>query len=260
MMMRYGLIVSVFLALAISSFGGDFIRPVVKSLHFMEFPYATSAFMSFLDIIIFVALASIFGATPRELWRATGIATPWRAPVLLALLAFVPVTLAALPFLRINPELTAIDFGWLALGGPFIEEVVFRGLALGIFIRLCRMPFWLAVGLPALMFGLAHFANGEGLVNALSIVAVTGLGGLFFGWLYLRWGGSIWPPFLFHMGLNGLFQIFTLGDDATLGLVGNIVRLSIVAIGICLTIWGTKWLASIVGDPAPKSLTGNGTK
>jgi hypothetical protein len=44
-----------------------------------------------------------------------------------------------------------------------------------------------------------------------------------------------WPPILLHVGLNGLWLVFGLGDDAIGGGVGNGLRLGIVLVAIVAT-------------------------
>ena len=76
--------------------------------------------------------------------------------------------------------------------------------------------------------------------EVLGIVAITGLGGLLFGWLFVRWGFSLWPPIFLHMGMNSLWIAFDLGENAIGGLLGNVERVVVVVLAIALTLWLTR--------------------
>lgn len=88
-----------------------------------------------------------------------------------------------------------------------------------------------------MFFGGAHLLQGSDLGSLAGVVAITGIGGVLFGWLFVRWGHNLWPPFLLHAGLNGLWSVFDLGEDALGGWLGNGLRLGIVAIAIATTFW-----------------------
>ncbi|MEZ5958085.1 MAG: CPBP family intramembrane glutamic endopeptidase [Hyphomonadaceae bacterium] len=90
-------------------------------------------------------------------------------------------------FAKIATDVHPSDIAWAGVGGPIAEEFVYRGLALGVLIRWCGWPIWLACIWPAVFFGAAHFAQGEDWGSVAGIVAITGLGGVLFGWLFVRW-------------------------------------------------------------------------
>lgn len=75
--------------------------------------------------------------------------------------------------------------------GPIVEELIFRGLALGWLQRL--MPFWLAALISSVLFGLAH-VQGPHIVLAAAL-------GLVFAFLYRR-AGSLWAPIAGHIVNN----------------------------------------------------------
>jgi membrane protease YdiL (CAAX protease family) len=75
--------------------------------------------------------------------------------------------------------------------GPIVEELIFRGLALGWLQRL--MPFWLAALISSVLFGLAH-EQGPHIILAAVL-------GLVFAFLYRR-AGSLWAPIAGHIVNN----------------------------------------------------------
>ncbi|MDE2560667.1 MAG: CPBP family intramembrane metalloprotease [Sphingomonadales bacterium] len=86
-----------------------------------------------------------------------------------------------------------IVVGWFTAG--FGEELLWRGF---LFDRLIRLPgirsrTWLAVALQAGAFSLPHVYEG-----GASGIIVTGVIGVFFGWLRLRQRGNLWALVIAH--------------------------------------------------------------
>ena len=87
-------------------------------------------------------------------------------------------------------QLLANDYGYftLCLFAPLVEELVFRGALLRALLRHPLRP-WLAIGISAVCFALAH-ANWAQMPHAL-------LMGVLLGWMYSR-TGSILPGVTVH--------------------------------------------------------------
>ena len=79
-----------------------------------------------------------------------------------------------------------------------------------------------------MFFGAGHVVAGADPLEAAGVAAVTGLGGLFFGWLFVRWGFNLWPAIFAHVGFIALFEAFTLGDTALGGQLLIAIRLGVV--------------------------------
>jgi membrane protease YdiL (CAAX protease family) len=122
--------------------------------------------------------------------------------------------------------------------GPFVEEVFFRGFLFRQMRKWAGAPFIVAALLSSLLFGAGHFDQGSSLADSLMNAGVTFLGGVLLSWLVERWG-SIWPGFIVHAGLNVVWTVFALGDNAVGGSAGNIARLATVVIVLA----GTAMLA-----------------
>lgn len=141
--------------------------------------------------------------------------------------------LAAALCLTVTPlatDLSFEDIAWLGFGSPIMEEIVFRGLAIGALMRLAGWRFLPAIVAPAILFGVAHYAQGDGLVDSAAIIAITGLGGLVFGWLFVRWDFNLWPAIFAHIGMNTLWMAFALGENALGGWFGNVLRLGVIGL------------------------------
>jgi hypothetical protein len=187
-------------------------------------------------VLVMLVLAMIAARRgPRAILALSGLGAPCRQPLRWALLIFAPALLLCLAVAPIATGLRAADLLWLALGGPITEELVFRGLAIGLLMRLGGWRWLPACLWPAFFFALAHIWQGSGLLDTLGVAGITAAGGLLFGWLFVRWGFNLWPPILLHVGLNSLWLIFDLGDNAIGGWFGNALRLAVVAAAIVAT-------------------------
>lgn len=191
--------------------------------------YSRSLLASLADILVLAALLVIAaGVGPGRLLRTAGVAAPVLRPLLIHLAIFVPTGLLCALVATFAEGLELSDLLWLGFGGPLSEEIVFRGLAVGGLMLLAGWRFLPAVILPALVFGIAHAAQGSSAIDTLAIVAITLIGGLVFGWLFVRWRFNLWPAIFAHVGLNALWTIFALGDTAIGGWFGNVLRLVLI--------------------------------
>jgi membrane protease YdiL (CAAX protease family) len=95
---------------------------------------------------------------------------------------------------------------------------------------------WQACLLPAMFFGVAHLWQGNDLMSIAGVVIITGLGGLLFGWLFVRWNFNLWPAVLLHIGMNSLWTVFALGENAIGSEMGNMLRLTTVLLAIILSL------------------------
>lgn len=230
------LVAALLVALTGTLFTGDLIRTLIPVRN-EAMPWLRPLLASLLDIALVVTLVGLAGVGPKRLVAASGIgADPWR-PLLAALLVFALVYGAAFvivgaPFVAEPRELI-----WGSVGAPLFEEVVYRGLALGLLVRILGFPFWGMIAVPAAVFGVAHLAQGESLGEVLAVVAITGLGGLFFGWLWKVWDWNLWPAIYAHAGLNLMWSLWSLGDSAAGGMTGNLLRAAAVAGLIAVSLW-----------------------
>jgi membrane protease YdiL (CAAX protease family) len=136
---------------------------------------------------------------PERRWRAVGLA--------FAALGIIVVTTAILSrFLDAGDEQGLVPKSWdssraapflanaavIVLVAPFVEELLFRGLGIGLL-----MPFvgpWPAILVTGVAFGLAH-----GLVLGLPVLSIFGVT---LGWL--RWRtDSVMPGMAVHALFNG---------------------------------------------------------
>lgn len=120
------------------------------------------------------------------------------------------------------------------IAGPFVEEVFFRGFLFRQTRRWAGVPFLYAAVASSLLFGAGHFDQGSSLADSLMNTAITFAGGMTFCWLVERWG-SVWPGFVIHAGLNVVWTLYALGDNAVGGAMGNVARLATILVAIAGT-------------------------
>jgi len=89
----------------------------------------------------------------------------------------------------------------LAIGllGPFLEEIIFRGIILRRFLK-TNMKVLLAIFLQALLFGIIHLNILQGLYAFMI--------GIIFGLIYY-WCRSIWLPVIMHALFNSISVILS---------------------------------------------------
>ena len=127
-----------------------------------SFPYyIPEGGKSLLQVALAVSAAHVF---VRGAWRGTldelGIFAPVTRGLGFGLGAAGVMFLgfaATLPFKMPSDILSVM---YLAVLSPFAEEVVFRAFGVGMLHTSCKLPQWLALLLPALVFGLAHLQRG----------------------------------------------------------------------------------------------------
>lgn len=135
----------------------------------------------------------------------------------------------------------AVQVGVFGLISGIAEEVRFRGFAFGLLYRKLRLGFWPSIILPTLFFGLGHLYEVHGISDSLAIIALTGFGSIWFGWLYVRWEYNLWIPIAVHALMNSWWTIFSASETALGGLEANIARLLTILLSIVLTLWHCGW-------------------
>lgn len=248
---NWRVVLAVTIGLIAMSFSGGIVRSLPLPEVVTALPYFRSTLSYLIDILLMLGLLRLIGGVGFiRIWQAVGLSKPWRSSALLAACVFIPATLFMFAFGSLSQSTGPVDLVFGGLVFPIAEEITYRGMATGILLLICGWGFWPAALLPAIIFGLAHAAQGASLGEIGGIVAITGLGGLFFSWLYVRFGNNLWPAFALHAGLNTLWSAFDLGQNALGGWIGNGLRLAVVA-GALLFAWkGLVWLRQVSGEAA----------
>jgi uncharacterized protein len=232
---RHIVATAVMAALLYACFSGNIMRFAFVNEYF---PYMRSLLATLSDIAFMLIAVSIAAAChPKTLIALSGVLAPIKRPLLWAVIIFLPVLLICLTTAPIAQGFETADVLWKSVAGPMTEEFFYRGLAIGILMWICRWPFIAACLCPAAFFGAVHIWQGSDLGSAAGVIAITAAGGILFGWLFVRWNYNLWPPIFMHVGLNSLWLVFDLGQNAIGGWLGNTMRLAVVLAGIACTFW-----------------------
>ncbi|MGH6870655.1 MAG: lysostaphin resistance A-like protein [Rhizomicrobium sp.] len=232
---RGAVIIAVALALA---FG---VPPALRALNLHDWSKQVLGQYGFYDlyiatgfVLVIVAVMAMWRAGPGAALAELGIARL----SLLGCASCLAAVAAAYTVLRFagakwtpQPADSLVVFGVI---GPFVEEVLFRGFIYRQLRRWAGVPFWIAALLASLLFGAAHFDQSNSLSDAVMNSTITFAGGILFCWLVERWK-SIWPGFVIHAGLNLLWSVYTLGDNAVGGMMGNAARVATIVVALGLT-------------------------
>jgi uncharacterized protein len=174
-------------------------------------------------VVAMITVARLLGVTWADLGVGRGTwaaGLRWGgAAIGVAVLGYGAVLLVA-PALLENPQLADASPSALLLRGLVLiplgtvlaEELAFRGVLHGRSVR--ALPVRAALGVTAVAFGLWHLtvALGPSAVplpptlhwtSALTVLAVTVVGGLVLGWLRHR-TGSVLAPIGLHLGTNAV--------------------------------------------------------
>lgn len=130
-------------------------------------------------------------------------------------------------------KMLSTPLGLIAAGilVPITEEIAFRGILVGGMLRMRLKP-WLAILLPALVFGLAH--------GTYTQFVGTTIFGIICGWLYWR-TRSLLPGILVHITNNTtVFCIVAFSNDPT-GDIPTKYCLLLLAIFMPLLAIGLSW-------------------
>jgi len=228
----------------------DLARAAGTQAWFKSFRHGWPLLLNTLDLLaIATAFWMIGGVSWRRQWSATGLAKPIAASALFAALLFVPAFAIAWLATGLDDDISAqtLIFGGVLF--PIYEEIIFRGLAIGVLMIHFRWPFWIAAPMPSLFFGAFHMYQGDGLEESLGIAAITAFGGVWFGWVYWKWDFNLWPAIFLHAGLNSAWTLFALGENAMGGQLGNAIRIAVIVGSVVLTIWGQSWLRRAAREP-----------
>jgi uncharacterized protein len=191
-----------------------------------------------LFVIVAIAGAAIAcGWKLRRIVSELGLDRPIVPALLFALLASLPMLSGYGVFGRVHFSMSLIG---IALIFPFIEELFFRGWAFRQLCQRAKWGFWPAGLLTGVVFGLMHIPVRTIIelnvgMNEVFTVLLTGAGGVFFAWLYIKWQWNLWVPILLHMMMNAWWEIFATADGAVGGLHANICRGMTIAAAILLT-------------------------
>ncbi len=179
--------------------------------------------------------ALLFGR--RRMFAALGLtASPWPALALAAACTAVIWIGYAASAPIVPPDGLAISIMRGAILPGAAEEILFRAFLFGFLYRFAGWGFLPAALLSSFVFGLEHFYQGSAAIEAFGIVALTGIGGLWWSWLLVEWRWNVWVPIAFHVSMNAAFESFEIADNALGPMSTVLLRLVCIALSVIATV------------------------
>lgn len=124
----------------------------------------------------------------------------------------------------------------MALLPGFGEEFLYRAFLFGILFRFAGWGFLPAALVGAVIFAAAHLYQSNDALEAAAIFAITGLGAIWFAWLYAEWDYNLWVPVAFHALMNMYWIVFAVSDTALGSAAANALRLAVVLLSVVATL------------------------
>jgi len=231
---RYAIVAIVFFAVA------DNLNYLTRALGLREYmaPLAVTGIRDVVEVILcFAGIAVAHGFGIRESARELGLNAPIKRGLVFAFIATLPMLIAFAFTSTINPNMSVLTIGVGCVVAPFAEEVLYRSFLFRQLYRRARLGFWAAALLPSVLFALGHLYQSSDVWELAGILVITGLGGLLFCWVFLRWQDNTWAIFGLHSLMNLWWEIFAVDNTALGGWVANIARAVTVILAVLLTLY-----------------------
>ncbi|MDC0708101.1 CPBP family intramembrane metalloprotease [Stigmatella sp. ncwal1] len=190
-------------------------------------------------LVCLLAVALVHRLRPRAALSEVGLGPLTLRAIGFCILATLPMILTYGAAAGFQVHLTWKDVMTQAVMSPLAEEVLFRGYVLGQLQRRAGWPFWGAALVGLAPFALAHLYQstqaGHDAWETAGVLAITGMGHLFFSWLLERWG-DLWVPVGMHALMNLSWEAFQVDSTALGGTQANVARFATVGLAIGLTL------------------------
>ncbi len=147
-------------------------------------------------------------------------------------------------------EMNFQKFYWGIILAPLAEELFYRGFLFGQLYRFGGWGFIPAGLLSALIFGSMHLYQANDLGSAIGIFAMTGMGGMWFAWLYIEWERNLWLSIFLHFFMNCYWGIFGMADNAAGGFYANLFRIITIMVSVMATFYLHKKLGKKEINPS----------
>lgn len=187
-----------------------------------------------------LAIYLLYRSGPAAIFRELGLAASVLKGLGFALVASSPTLVGFALTRKIAPGLGAPNLLFLTAFSPIIEELEFRGFGFWQLYRRARLPFWLAIVPPAVLFGLGHVEKGENWQEMAGIFLITGTGAGVFSWLLKEWQ-NLWIPIGLHICMNLWWEVFSVAKTAIGGWFPFVLQTASILLAIALTIVAKKY-------------------
>ncbi len=186
-------------------------------------------------MIWMLTIAACWPLLGKRLFSITGLSSSARVGVLWGLVFVSPMllgfALSDAPA-QFAPSLLVTK----ALLPGFLEELMFRGFLVGMLIRVAGWRLLPAALINAVVFGIGHWFQGATVTEALMASVFTGIGGLWFAWLFVVWQHNLWLVVTLHTVMNACWVTWQVDTTAVGDQFANLLRLSTIILSVVLTL------------------------
>lgn len=186
-------------------------------------------------IIWILTIAACWPLLGKRLFSITGLSSSAGVGVLWGLVFVSPMligfALSAAPA-HFSPAMLVTK----ALLPGFLEELMFRGFLVGMLIRVAGWRLLPAALINAVLFGIGHWFQGATVTEALMASVFTGIGGLWFAWLFVVWQHNLWLVVTLHTVMNACWVIWQVDTTAAGDQFANLLRLSTIMLSVVVTL------------------------
>ena len=186
-------------------------------------------------MIWMLTIAACWPLLGKRLFSITGLSSSARVGVLWGLVFVSPMllgfALSDAPA-QFAPSLLVTK----ALLPGFLEELMFRGFLVGMLIRVAGWRLLPAALINAVVFGIGHWFQGATVTEALMASVFTGIGGLWFAWLFVVWQHNLWLVVTLHTVMNACWVTWQVDTTAVGDQFANLLRLSTILLSVVLTL------------------------
>mgnify|MGYP002783960749 CR=1 FL=1 len=187
--------------------------------------------------------AALFGL--RKVPAVLGVAAPFAPALAFGALCTLPMLVGYAIYGTVDRDALSVSRMLQSSLYPGVfEEVLYRAMLFGLLFRLAGWGF-----LPAALIGAAHLWQGRDAMEAVGVAFATGIGAIWFAWLYAEWRDNLWVPIVFHVLMNLYWSVFQMGDNALGGHAANVFRMTTILLSIVLTVvwWRSRGGRVVVG-------------
>ena len=186
-------------------------------------------------MIWMLTIAACWPLLGKRLFSITGLSSSARVGVLWGLVFVSPMllgfALSDAPA-QFAPSLLVTK----ALLPGFLEELMFRGFLVGMLISVAGWRLLPAALINAVVFGIGHWFQGATVTEALMASVFTGIGGLWFAWLFVVWQHNLWLGVTLHTVMNACWVTWQVDTTAVGDQFANLLRLSTIILSVVLTL------------------------
>ena len=196
--------------------------------------YPKMTILALLPAIVGMLSLFLFHA-PKNILSSMGIQKGFFKGLGFAFFCTLPMLIGYASVGELNEEFSFRNIYYMVLLAPLAEELFYRGFLFGQLYRFGGWGFIPAGLFSALIFGGMHLYQANDLGSAIGVFAMTGMGGMWFAWLYIEWGRNLWVSIFLHLFMNCYWGMFGIAEDAAGGFYANLFRAATIILTIVAT-------------------------